>query len=175
MLTLYKIRDDLAEAVELLLGGHIDETAFSDTLSGGLAEDAERKIEDYVYAIKNLQATEAAIAGEIKKLQGKKTGVSNAIALMRQAILSFMKVAGMTHASAGIFSASLRKAGGQVPLVLSKEVAEGDYSNIPEDEFTLFFKSNPAPDKEMIRQALADGQELSWAKLEGKEVTLNIS
>ena len=130
-----------------------DEQAFLDTLES-LNGELEQKSAGYVHVIKQLEMEEAECDDVIAVFTAKKTVRKNHIKRMKDALMNAMDVAELTELKAGEYTLKIQKNGGKQPLVISGEVP---------DKFT---KVKIEPDNDLIRKALAEGQELDFAFLE---------
>lgn len=138
-----------------------DEQAFIDTLES-LRGDLTNKAGGYTHVIKQLEMEANECDRICKEFKAKKEKRENAIKRMKEALIGAMDAAGMTELPAGEFTLKIAKNGGVQPLKIDGEVPDNFKKIIYED------------DKDKIRKALVDGEELSFAHLEPRGRHLNI-
>ena len=143
-MTLYDIKGEFLRLYELATEDE-DQQAFLDTLEG-LKGELEVKASGYVQVIKQLE---------------KETRANN-VKSMKLALISAMDVAEVDSIPAGDYTLKIVKNGGLQPLKIDGDVP---------DNFT---KVKIEPDNDLIRKALNDGEELSFAHLEPRGRHLNI-
>ena len=138
-----------------------DEQAFLDTLES-LKGDLSNKAAGYVSVINQLAMEVAECDKVIKAFREKKEQRENSIKRMKEALMLAMDVAGVESIPAGDYTLKIVKNGGVQPLKITGEVPDNFKKIIYED------------DKDLIRKALNDGEELSFAHLEERGRHLNI-
>lgn len=151
-MTLYDIQGEFLALYELATQED-DEQAFLDTLEG-LKGELEVKAAGYAHVIKQLEMEEEECDKVIADFKAKKEKRVNAVKRLKEAIMSAMDIADMTEIDAGDYTFKIAKNGGMQPLKIDGDVP---------DNFT---KIEIKPDNELIRKALNEGQELSFARLE---------
>lgn len=160
--SLYDITGEFLQLYEMAVDME-DEQAFLDTLEG-LKGELEVKASGYVHVIKQLDMEAEECKKVIDAFAAKKKARENAVARMEQAILSAMDIAGEDFLRAGEYTIKIAKNGGVQPL----KIEEGKV--VPDKYMKVIYE----PDKEKIRKALNDGEELSFAHLEERGRHLNI-
>lgn len=160
MSTLYNIIGEF-ELLYQLATEEDDEQAFLDTLES-LKGDLEVKAGGYVSVINQLAMEAAECDKVMKAFREKKEKRENSIKRMKEALMTAMDVAGVDSLPAGDYTLKIAKNGGLQPLKIDGEVPDSFKKIIYED------------DKDKIRQALNDGEELSFAHLEERGRHLNI-
>lgn len=138
-----------------------DEQVFLDTLEA-LRGELEVKAGGYVHVIKQLEMEANECDKVIESFKQKKTTRANNIKRMKDALIQAMDVAGLDSIPAGEYTLKIAKNGGLQPLKIDGEVPDNFKKVIYED------------DKDLIRKALNDGEELSFAHLEERGRHLNI-
>lgn len=138
-----------------------DEQAFIDTLES-LRGDLTNKAGGYTHVIKQLEMEVNECDRICKEFKAKKEKRENAIKRMKEALIGAMDAAGVTELPAGEFTLKIAKNGGVQPLKIDGEVPDNFKKIIYED------------DKDKIRKALVDGEELEFAHLEPRGRHLNI-
>ena len=151
MSSLYDIESDFLALYELATTEG-DEQAFLDTLEA-LKGELEVKAGGYVHVIKQLEMEADECDKVIDAFKAKKATRTNNVKRMKEALMQAMDIAGVDKLPAGEYTIKIAKNGGLQPLVL------GD---VPDN----YMKVKLEPDTEKIRDALAEGQELGFARLE---------
>lgn len=151
MSSLYDIEAEFLALYELATTEG-DEQAFTDTLEA-LKGELEVKAGGYVHVIKQLEMEADECDKVIDAFKAKKATRANNVKRMKDALMQAMDIAGVDKLPAGEYTLKIAKNGGLQPLVL------GD---VPDN----YMKVKLEPDTEKIRDALAEGQELGFARLE---------
>ena len=138
-----------------------DEQVFLDTLEA-LRGELEVKAGGYVHVIKQLEMEANECDNVIDSFRQKKNTRANNIKRMKEALIDAMDLAGLDSIPAGEYTLKIAKNGGLQPLKIDGEVPDNFKKVIYED------------DKDLIRKALNDGEELSFAHLEERGRHLNI-
>ena len=138
-----------------------DEQIFQDTLEA-LRGELEFKAGGYVHVIKQLEMESNECDKVIESFRQKKNTRANNIKRMKDALINAMDAAGVDSIPAGEYTLKIAKNGGLQPLKIDGEVPDNFKKVIYED------------DKDLIRKALNDGEELSFAHLEERGRHLNI-
>lgn len=158
-MTLYDITGEFLALYELATDEN--EQVFIDTLEG-LQGELAVKAAGYTHVIKQLEMEADECDKVIKAFQEKKKVRANNVKRMKEAIMGAMDVAGLTELPAGEFTLKIAKNGGVQPMEITGEVPDN------------FLKVIYEADKDKIRQALKDGEELNFAHLEERGRHLNI-
>lgn len=161
MSTLFELTDEFQWLHEMATDPDVDPDVFSDTLEA-LTGELEVKGRGYVSVIKQLEM-EAKQAKEIsQQFADKQKTRENHIKQMKEALLFAMTKIGIDQIEAGEWTIKVQKNGGLQPMVIDGEVPE-NFKRITIDD-----------DKEKIRKALENGEELDFAHLEerGKHITI---
>ena len=160
MSSLYDIESDFLALYELATTEG-DEQAFLDTLEA-LKGELEVKAGGYVHVIKQLEMEADECDKVIDAFKAKKATRTNNVKRMKEALMQAMDIAGVDKLPAGEYTLKIAKNGGLQPLKIDGEVPDNFKKIIYED------------DKELIRKALNDGEELGFAHLEPRGRHLNI-
>ena len=158
--TLFEIKEQFLALYELAISEN-DEQAFVDTLDA-LKGELEIKADGYTHVIMQLQMEAKECDNVIAAFKAKKEIRENHIKRMKQALMDAMDVAGVESIPAGEYTLKIAKNGGLQPMVITGEVPDNFKKVIYED------------DKDLIRKALNDGEELEFAHLEPRGRHLNI-
>lgn len=89
MFTLYELKSQYIRLLELLGDGTADEEVIKDTLDA-IKDTIEVKAESYVVVIRQLQADQAQLADEIKRLSDRKASLDKSIDRMKAALIEAM-------------------------------------------------------------------------------------
>lgn len=158
---LFDITKEFQQLYELATDPEVDPDVFSDTLEA-LTGELEVKGRGYVCVIKQLEM-EAKQAKEIsQQFTDKQKLRENRIKHMKDTLLYAMTKIGTDQIEAGEWTIKVQKNGGLQPMVIDGEVPH-NYTIIVEE-----------PNKEKIRKALENGEELDFAHLEerGKHISI---
>ena len=164
MSTIYELTDAWKTVEEMLYDGETDEQTVLDTLES-IEGEIEDKADNYAKLIKNMTADATALKAEEERLHGRRASLENRIQRLKSTLQANLEFIGKTKFKTQMFSFSVSKNGGKQPLVITENLGDipGKYL-IPQ---------NPLPDKEAIRELLAE-KEVEWAHLEpyGKHLTI---
>lgn len=162
MSSLYELTGEFQALYELAVSeGAEEEQAFLDTLEA-LKGELEVKASGYTHIIRQLEMESKECDNVIDAFKAKKEVRENHIKRMKQALIEAMDVAGIDTLKAGEYTLTIAKNGGLQPLKITGDVPDNFKKIIYED------------DKDKIRKALVDGEELSFAHLEERGRHLNI-
>lgn len=161
MSTLYELNKKWQEVADMLSDPEADGKLIFDTLES-IEGEIEDKAENCGKVIVELKTLQEAADKEIKRLQERNRILNNREKRIREMIMQSMKIQGKTKLSTNLFSFSIAKNGGKQKLSIIGDVPE---------EYTKTIIEN---DTDKIRQALQEGKELTFAKLEEKGENLRI-
>ena len=159
--TLYELKDEFRALYELAATDD-DEQAFLDTLEA-LRGELQAKAGGYVHVIKQLEMEADECSKVIDAFKHKKEVRANHVKRMKEALIEAMDIAGVDSIPAGEYSLKIAKNGGVQPMEVDKE-------NVPDNFMKVIYE----PDNAKIREALANGEKLSFAHLEERGRHLNI-
>lgn len=160
MSTLFDITGEFLALYELATTED-DPQVFLDTFEA-LKGELEVKAGGYAQIIKQLEMEEGECDKVIETFKQKKTVRANNVKRMKEALMNAMDAAGVESIPAGDFTLKIAKNGGLQPLKIDGEVPDNFKKIIYED------------DNNKIREALKNGEELSFAHLEERGRHLNI-
>jgi hypothetical protein len=92
-----------------------------------------------------------------------RTAKENHVKLMKERLFSAMKATGKEKFNTELFSFSIQKSGGKLPVIIDDEVVPIEYQ-----------KAKWENDNELIREALESGKQLPFAHLGERGETLRI-
>ena len=84
----------------------------------------EEKADGYARIIKNIEGNIEAIKSEEKRLFEKRKVQENAIARLKSNLFSAMKETGKENFKTDLFSFSVQKNGGKLPIIFDKDISE---------------------------------------------------
>ena len=154
-MTLYEMTAQAQALRDMLDAEEIDEQTFSDTLE---AIGAEEKVNSYCQIIRELDGDNAAIKAEIERLKKRIEHNTSSIDRMKQALDGFMVASGKKKEKTPFFTVSYRK---------SQSVDVVDATAIPTEYIKV--KTETAPDKVAIKEALKSGKEVAGCQLKETE------
>jgi len=125
--------------------------------SSGIDGQLSTKFEAIGRLVRNWDADAEAFAIEAKRLADKKRAAENRAKSLKAYAKLCLDSLGSTKQVAGVFTFSVQKNGGKVPLELAPDL---DPKALPVE----FQRVEISPDSEAIRSALEAGQELEFAR-----------
>ena len=160
MNTLYELTNAY-ETVLNMLYEEDDEQMILDTLEG-IEGEIEEKADNYAKIIRELEAKAKSRKEEAKRLTDNAKTLENKIKFLKDNLYNSMKITGKTKFSTDLFTFNIAKNGGKQALTIDGEVPA---------EYTKTITEN---DVDKIRQALENGENLSFAHLEDRGESLRI-
>jgi hypothetical protein len=162
--TLFNLTDQAKTLIDLASSADPAEMqVFNDTLEAVLGE-IEVKADAYANELTILDGREETVQKEIERLTAMKDNIENAKKRMKSALLETMDTLSINEIKTDLHRFKCVNNGGLQPLKITSIVPD-EYTR---QEITV------KPDMDKIRKALADGQELSFAHLEGSGKHLKI-
>lgn len=164
MSRLYEIAEQYKALEVMLYDGEADEQLIFDTLEG-IDMEFEEKADNYAKLIKNLKSDAEAIEKEEKRLCSRRKALESKADWLKSQLEENMRFIGKTKFKTPLFSFNIQKNGGKQPL----EITE----NLEDIPMKFLIQPNPVPDKEKIREYLADHM-VEWAQLKPYGESLRI-
>ena len=164
MNTLYELTDQYQSIMNMLYDGETDEQLVMDTLES-IDGEIEDKAANYAKIIRMMLADAEILKDEETRLYARRKSLEMRAQRMKDNLQANLEFIGKTKFKTALFSFSVAKNGGKQPLEITENLGEipGKYL-IPQP---------PVPDKEAIRQLLAE-KEVDWAHLAPYGKHLNI-
>lgn len=164
MNTLYELTDQYQSIMDMLYDGETDEQLVMDTLES-IDGEIEDKADNYAKIIRMMLADAETLKNEEARLYVRRKSLEMRAQRMKDNLQANLEFIGKTKFKTALFSFSVAKNGGKQPLEITENLGEipGKYL-IPQP---------PVPDKEAIRQLLAE-KEVDWAHLAPYGKHLNI-
>ena len=144
-MTLYEITGELLDLQNMIEEG-ADPDVVNDTIES-VEFDLEQKAEGYVMVIRNLEAQAKAIKDEEKRLREKRLAAENGIERLKKRLFDSMNATGKKKLNAGVFTLSVQKKGGALPVII-----DADVENMPKEILKIDIK----PDTKKIAELLQD-------------------
>lgn len=161
MSNLYQLETNYKAVFNMLCDEDVDEQMIVDTLES-IEGEIEEKADGYAKIIKELESKRDARKLEASRLIDSAKVFDNRINTLKQNLYKTMKEIGKLKFTTNLFSFSIAKNGGKQPLTIDGDVPE---------EYT---KTKIENDNDKIRQALENGEKLSFAHLEERGESLRI-
>ena len=152
-MNIYELTAQLNELQALAGDPDVDPQILADTMEA-VQGDFDVKVEGYCKVIKNLEYTITGIKEEVDRLNAKRKSVENTIERMKETMFNSMKAAGLKKAGGDIFTVSVQKKGGVLPLIM-----DVDDDAVP-DEYCTFIRK---VDTKAIRALLDKGDKSKLA------------
>ena len=154
--TLYELKSEYIQLWEMAGDPDISPEALRDTMEA-INGELEDKADGYAKVIRELEAEEAGLDTEIKRLQARKSAVSGNKGRIKNALESAMRETGKLKFKTALFSFGIQKNPPSV-AILSE--------NIPLDYLVV---PDPQPDKKRILAELKAGASFDRAELRQTE------
>ena len=148
MSTMYELTADYLEVLDLANDPDIPPEVVADTLEG-IGEEIEVKAENTAKILKELEASVAASKAEEKRLAERRKQLETNAQKIKERLFDMMKTTGKVKFKTDLFSFSIQKNGGKLPVVLDVK----DTSELPDD----LVKITETADLEAIRELLDSG------------------
>jgi chaperonin cofactor prefoldin len=162
-MTLYELKDEYKQLLEMLEDPDIDPQVIADTMEA-VSGELDVKCDSYVVIIKKLEAQVEMIDTELIRLEKNKTALTSNIKRMKSSVLDAIQLTGQRKMETDHFKLSIVKNGGKQPM----EVDE--IEKIPQ----AYISMKPVADVEKIRKELEAGGELEFARLKPRGEHLGI-
>jgi ABC-type transporter Mla subunit MlaD len=155
-LSLYVIANEYRQMVDHLMNTQDDAQAIADTVEGE-SGDLTAKSQNVAYAIRNMEASAAAIKEAEAQMAERRKRIENRAEAVRDYLKNCMEVAGVSKIECPHFALSIAKNPASVEI-FEQSTVPAQYLNFPEP---------PAPyvDKAKVKQAIKDGIEVPGARL----------
>ena len=160
MSNLYQLTNNYETVLNMLYDEDADEQMILDTLEA--IGEIEDKADNYAKIIKELEAKQNARKEEAKRLTESAKVFENRVKALKNNLYTAMKAVNKPKFATNLFTFNIVKNGGKQALTIDGEVPE---------EYT---KTTIENDTDKIRQALDDGEKLTFAHLEPRGESLRI-
>lgn len=136
MPSMYELTADYKTVLDMAFDTEIDPQAITDTLES-IAAEIEVKAENTAIVLKELEAEAAKINAEEQRLKDRRTSIESNAKNIKQRLFNAMKATGKEKFKTTLFSFSIAKNGGKIPVIVDVDTAE-----LPDDLVTITEKPN---------------------------------
>lgn len=136
MASMYELTANWAAVLEMAQDPDIDPQAIADTLES-IGGEIEEKAENSAIIMKELEAEAAKLKAEEQRLKDRRAKVENNIKDIKQRLFDAMKMTGKEKFKTELFSFSIAKNGGKIPVIVDVDTAD-----LPDDLVTITEKPN---------------------------------
>lgn len=164
MSKLYELAEQYKVLEEMLYDGEVEEQLIWDSLEEIDAE-IEEKADNYAKIIKDMNADVEMLKKEEERLYYRRKALENRSKGLKDRLEENMRFMGKTKFKTALFSFSIQRNGGKQPLEITENL-----SDIP---MKFLVQQDPVPNKEAIREYLAD-HTVEWAELRPHGESLRI-
>ena len=123
MSTLYELKGEYLQLLQLLEDPEVEDQIVLDTLEG-IDFELEVKAENYAKIIKELEGNVEVIKAEKKRLSDKQSKLEENIKRLKENLQAAMVETGKTKFKTELFSFSIQKNGGALPVIVDVETAD---------------------------------------------------
>lgn len=166
MSSLYELTETFMRLKAMLMDPEVDEQLITDSMEC-IDCEIEEKADAYAFIKRDMEGDIEKIDKEIERLKERKSMIENRKKRLMENLMATMRATGKEKFKTALNSFGIRKAGGKQPLVIDFE----NPADIPED-YRKVVKYGANSDK--IREALDNGEELSWARYAERTEYLSI-
>lgn len=156
-MTLYELNIQMQEILEMAESGEFDEEVIKGTLEG-VEGEIEAKLDSYGVIVNELLNDIENIDKELKRLTAKKKTLTGSVDYLKKNVRETMERIDKKTIKGDRFTWSVQKNGGKRPVIMKEGY---NILAIPE----RFQDWTVKPDREQIREALENGEELEFATL----------
>lgn len=158
-LSLFQIAAEYRHITDVLQDAGCDEQTLKDTLEGE-EWPLILKAQNYGFAIRNMEATAAAIKEAEKQMAERRKAFENRILALKERLKLGMEIAGVTKLDTPHFALTIKKNPPSVDVWDEKQIP-AEFMRTPEPPPP----PAPAPDKKAIADAIKAGKEVPGALL----------
>ena len=158
MTSLYELTGERLALQSRLEAMNFDEQTILDTLDGESTEIA-KKVEDYIYVIRNRTAFTDAMQAEIERMTERRNAELKRIEAIESWLLQNMIACDFRKVECPAFTITVQNNPPKVEVLDEKQIP-ADYWRTPEPKPPV-----AAPDKKTILQALKDGVDVPGCKI----------
>lgn len=157
-MSLYELTGERLALQSRLEAMNFDEETISDTLEGESTEIA-KKVEDYIYVIRNRTAFADAMQAEIDRMTERRNAELKRIERIEAWLLQNMIACDFRKVECPAFTINVQNNPPKVEVMDEKQIPP-DYWRTPEPKPPV-----ATPDKKLILQAIKDGKEVPGCKM----------
>lgn len=137
MSSLYELSGELLQ-LQSMLEDDVDADVLADTLEA-VEGEYEVKLESYCKVMTNLLADVDALKAEEKRLSGKRKVLESNVDRLKKSMYDSLKATGKDKVKGQLFTISIQKNGGKIPVVADPEANTLD---LPDDLVTIKESAN---------------------------------
>lgn len=156
-MTLYELNIQFQEILSMAGSGEFDDELIRNTLEG-VEGEIEEKLDSYGIVVNELQNDISKLSYEIDRLSSKKKTLVNSVDYLKRNVMETMERMDKRTVKGDRFTWAIQKNGGKRPVIMKEGY---NILAIPE----RFQDWTVKPDREQIREALENGEELDFATL----------
>lgn len=164
MASLYELKGEYLQLLNMLEDPEIEDQIVLDTLEG-IDYELEIKAENYAKIIRELEGAVEVIKAEKKRLSDKQSKLEVNVKRLKDSLQEAMTATGKTKFKTDLFSFSIQKNGGALPVIVDVDTAE-----LP-DELALITKK---PDLKAIGEYLKTHPDTEYAHYGDRGESLRI-
>jgi hypothetical protein len=163
-MALYEVAGDYRRMVDALMDTQDDARTVADTIEAE-SYPLELKAQNVAYAIRNLEASAAAIKEAEAHMAARRKAIENRAAHIREYLKTCLEIAGITKVECPHFAIAIQNNPASVDIF--------EPGLIPMEFMTQPEPPPPAPNKTLIKEAIKDGFEVPGALLvQGKRLVI---
>lgn len=136
MPSMYELTADYKTVLDMAMNPEIDPQAITDTLES-IAAEIEVKAENTAIILKEIEAEAAKLKAEEQRLNARRKQFETNAVNIKQRLFDAMKTTGKEKFKTTLFSFSIAKNGGKIPVIV-----DVDCSELPDDLVTITEKPN---------------------------------
>lgn len=136
MATMYELTTDYRAVLDMMQDPDIDQQAIADTLES-IGGEIEEKADAYTKVMKELDGEVTKLKAEEQRLKDRRVNIENNIKDLKQRLFDAMKLTGKEKFKTELFSFSIVKNGGKIPVIVDVPCDE-----LPDDLVTITEKPN---------------------------------
>ena len=164
MASLYELKGEYLQLLNMLEDPEIEDQIVLDTLEG-INYELEIKAENYAKIIRELEGTIEVIKAEKKRLSDKQSKLEDNVKRLKDNLQEAMITVGKTKFKTDLFSFSIQKNGGALPVIVDVETAD-----LPDDLVIITEK----PDLKAIAKYLEEEPNCKYARFGERGESLRI-
>lgn len=161
----YGLATAFKQLQEMLEDPEVDSQAITDTMEA-IEGEFEWKADGCAKVIRNMQGSLLAVDAEIERLQNKKNLLNTGIKRLKDTLQETMIMTGKTKFKTDLFSFSIQKNGGKLPVILDVK----DTSELPDE----LVRIKEEPDMDAIRKLIEKDGSCKYAHLGERGESLRI-
>ena len=163
-MNLYDLTLEYTDLQNMLEDPNEDPEAITEKMAA-IGDQLEKKADSYAKLIRNMEAQVPGIKSEMDRLTARKSAIENGIKRLKENLQAAMIATDKLKIKTDLFSFSIQKNGGALPVVLDVETDQ-----LPDD----LCKITRNPDREAITRYINETGDLSFAHFGDRGESLRI-